>query len=65
MGKKKKNRGQLDFVLMDICRLTRQVQMSDAKIKKKNTTLLGFNYYKTKGQKFSLIPSFVSQTRPK
>lgn len=34
-GKKKKNRGQLDFVLMDICRLTRQVQMSDAKITKK------------------------------
>lgn len=35
MGKKKKNRGQLDFVLMDICRLTRQVQMSDGKITKK------------------------------
>lgn len=65
MGKKKKTGVSSIFVLMDICRLTRQVQMSDAKIKKKNTTLLGFNYYKTKRQKFSLIPSFVSQTRPK
>lgn len=65
MGKKKKNRGQLDFVLMDICRLTRQVQMSDGKITKKIPLFWDSIIIKLKGQKFSLILSFVSQTRPK
>lgn len=65
MGKKKKTGVSSIFVLMDICRLTRQVQMSDAKITKKIPLFWDSIIIKLKGQKFSLILSFVSQTRPK
>lgn len=41
---KKKNRCQLDFVLMDICKLTSKFKCQTPKEQKKNTTLLGFNY---------------------
>lgn len=65
MGKKKKNRGQLDFCPDGYLQINPASSNVRRQNNKKNTTLLGFNYYKTKRQKFSLILSFVSQTRPK
>lgn len=63
-GKKKKNRGQLDFCPDGYLQINPASSNVRRQNNKKNTTLLGFNYYKTKRTEIQFDTEFCFSNTP-